>query len=95
VGGVRDSSATAIRSQSPELVQFKIKVKSDGQECPSYTSNVKIQRSGRDQGCRSGLQIAVQLFGKLFHLFQFFVEVFGEEAFSQLLQVGIEGHTQR
>ena len=44
---------------------------------------------------RLGLQIAVQFFGKFFHLFQFFVEVFGQESFAQLLQVRIEGHTQR
>ena len=43
---------------------------------------------------RLGLQIAVQFFGKFFHLFQFFVEVFGQESFAQLLQVRIEGHTQ-
>ena len=38
---------------------------------------------------RLGLQIAVQLFGKLFHLLQFFVEVFGQQALAQLLQIGV------
>jgi hypothetical protein len=79
-----------IKIKSGNQNQIKSKVKSDGQECPSYTGNVEIRGSGNG----SGLHIAAEFFGELFHFFQLFVEVFGQEAFAQLLQIGVQGHAQ-
>ena len=41
-----------------------------------------------------GLHVAAKFFGKLFHLFEFFADVFGQKSLAQLLQVGVQRHTQ-
>ena len=60
-----------------------------------HTDHHTRPKNNACEKCGLGLQIAVQLFGKLFHLFQFFVEVFGQKALAQLLQIGVQRHTQR